>query len=539
MATNTSNYQLVKIALSDSPPDITAMNPNWDKIDEEMKKNADSAKVAQTYETAGGTGTAVTIPSFEFTDGISRTFVASAANNGAATTLNGKPLYKPGTTTSPKIVAGKAYTVWYSTTGGCFFLKASAEGTAVAANVLAGTTFSNDDDTGIPGEMVDMGPSVAETVNLTTNNQEYTIAEGKHSGLRKIKAVITNLAASVIKAGTTVGGVLGTFTSDANAVAAEMLAGVTAYVNGIKITGTMANIGKAVHSLAINGSYTIPKGYHDGTGVVSQALPTKGSATITPGTAAQVISAGQYLTGDQTIAGDADLISANIKAGKNIFGVAGNSNVVDTSAGDATAAQILSGKKAYVDGALITGNIPSKAAATITPSTVNQLISAGQYLSGVQTILGSANLVPENIKDGVNIFNKVGNYSAISDVQDGAIKSAYTSKSTSSRVGIEVGIATTIFNSSYNTNAALIVMYSNTNAGTLQSGDITGNKPFIVTQLFGGTQTGYGHKVTSFPLILRSGTNYIPQVIIYNPDRADLTLKSINGVTFNIGILIE
>ncbi len=37
----TTNYQLKKIELSDSPPDITAINPNWDTVDGEMKANAD------------------------------------------------------------------------------------------------------------------------------------------------------------------------------------------------------------------------------------------------------------------------------------------------------------------------------------------------------------------------------------------------------------------------------------------------------------------------------------------------------------------
>lgn len=52
-------------------------------------------------------------------------------------------------------------------------------------------------------------------------------------------------------------------------------------------------------------------------------LPTKTAATITPTTTDQTISAGVYLTGTQTIVGDADLIPANIKKGVNIFGVDG------------------------------------------------------------------------------------------------------------------------------------------------------------------------------------------------------------------------
>ena len=82
--------------------------------------------------------------------------------------------------------------------------------------------------------------------------------------------------------------------------------------------------------------------------------------------------------------------------------------VTDTADATATAAQILSGKTAYVKGAKVTGTIPSKAAATYTPGTTDQTIAAGQYLSGAQTIKGSANLKAENIKQGVNIMGIMG-----------------------------------------------------------------------------------------------------------------------------------
>lgn len=38
MATRTTNYNLVKIELTDSPPDITVLNENFDIIDEELGK---------------------------------------------------------------------------------------------------------------------------------------------------------------------------------------------------------------------------------------------------------------------------------------------------------------------------------------------------------------------------------------------------------------------------------------------------------------------------------------------------------------------
>lgn len=80
----------------------------------------------------------------------------------------------------------------------------------------------------------------------------------------------------------------------------------------------------------------------------------------------------------------------------------------NTDDATATASQILSPYTAYVASGKVTGSIQSQGAQTITPSTTNQAIQSGKYLSGVQTILGDANLIPENIKSGVSIFNVVG-----------------------------------------------------------------------------------------------------------------------------------
>ena len=59
-------------------------------------------------------------------------------------------------------------------------------------------------------------------------------------------------------------------TSDANALASEILATKTAYVNGSKVTGTMANNGAVSGTIDdLSTPYTIPAGYHDGSGSVS------------------------------------------------------------------------------------------------------------------------------------------------------------------------------------------------------------------------------------------------------------------------------
>jgi hypothetical protein len=60
-----------------------------------------------------------------------------------------------------------------------------------------------------------------------------------------------------------------------------------------------------------------------GTKSATKQLSVQAAQTITPGTSNKTITSGKYLTGTQTIVGDADLIPANIKKGVNIFGVNG------------------------------------------------------------------------------------------------------------------------------------------------------------------------------------------------------------------------
>ena len=106
---------------------------------------------------------------------------------------------------------------------------------------------------------------------------------------------------------------------------------------------------------------------------VGSSIARKQAAAYTPGTADQIIGANQYLAGPQTIKGDPDQKAENIKSGVNIFGVDGSyegsgSGGLDTSDATAAATDIANGKTAYVNGAKVTGTLPSASRVAYAPS---------------------------------------------------------------------------------------------------------------------------------------------------------------------------
>lgn len=303
-------------------------------------------------------------------------------NTGASTInvngLGSKTIKKPNGSdvSAGNLKAGSIFTLRFNGTN--FILQGEGgAGTAQPADVLSDKTFTND-----TGEQVGTMPNRGNVnQSLTNQGQQYTIPAGYHGGGGKVTANISNLSAANIVAGKTVGGISGTFSSDATATASQILSGQTAYVDGSKVTGTMTNRGAVSQTLSSQGqSYTIPAGYHNGSGKVTANI--------------------------------SNLTAANIKAGATVGGVTGTFS----SDANATTAQILSGRTAYVNGSKLTGTMANRTGAVTAQAisrngtTLRFRPQAGYYPGDSSNFVQytDANFIASNILKGVNLFGLTG-----------------------------------------------------------------------------------------------------------------------------------
>lgn len=154
--------------------------------------------------------------------------------------------------------------------------------TAAAGDVMTGKVIVLADGTVTTGTMPNNG-TVSQTLDAVTIT--YTIPKGYHSGAGTVKIALETKTVTPTKAAQdivpTAGKVLSKITveaipdnyidtSDADAVAANLLVDKTAYVKGAKIEGTMANNGAVSQTMdgLTTTSVTIAAGYTSG-GTVS------------------------------------------------------------------------------------------------------------------------------------------------------------------------------------------------------------------------------------------------------------------------------
>ena len=182
-------------------------------------------------------------------------------------------------------------------------------------------------------------------------------------------------------------------TSDATlASGGSMLSGVTAYAGGTKYTGSIAT--KTSSDLSASGAtVTVPAGYY--ASQASKAI-SSGSATAPAtisGTSASVSTGTNTLTLSKTIS-----VTPSVTAGYVSSGTAGNAAVS------------------------LTASVTTKGATTYTPTTSDQTIASGTYLTGAQTISGDPNLQSAYIASGVSIFGVAGSLSSPIISQDSTTK---------------------------------------------------------------------------------------------------------------------
>lgn len=261
--------------------------------------------------------------------------------------------------------------------------------TAGAGDVLATKTFVTANGTVTAGTMTNNG-AVSKTLDATSNNQSYTVPSGYHNGNGSVQIVLETKSATPTKSAQditpTSGNVLSKVTvaaipaayqdvSNVDATAGDVLAGKTIVLaNGTETEGTMTNRGavsKTLDATTGNQSYTVPAGYHNGSGTVAITLEEK---SATPSASAQNITP---TTG---------------KVLSRVTVAAIPAKYADTTGDDAVAGNILYGKKAHSissgSAVALTGSMPNNGAVNATFDglvTLSYTIPAG-YHNGSGTV---------------------------------------------------------------------------------------------------------------------------------------------------------
>lgn len=140
-------------------------------------------------------------------------------------------------------------------------------GNALPGDVRSGKTFTGEGGIEVTGTLPERS-SGALTVNPGYSDQ--TLESGIYNG----PILVPKLAANVVD----------TTESAAPASAAQILTGRKATVNGAKVTGSMANQGSKSATLSTQGQqYTIPGGYHDGTGKITASFANLSAGNVKNG----------------------------------------------------------------------------------------------------------------------------------------------------------------------------------------------------------------------------------------------------------------
>jgi hypothetical protein len=294
-----------------------------------------------------------------------------------AVTVEAMPTGTAGTPTATKgAVSNHSISVTPSVTNTSGYITGSTKtGTAVtvtASELASGNKSINSNGTNIDvvgystvsvsvptGSTINNRPSVS--VTPSTTSQTIGFDSSTYTGLSE---VVVGAIPSQYKN-----------TSDADAVATNLLYGKIAYNSSGKITGSMPNNGATGGTISTQGgTYTIPAGYTSG-GTVTATLPT-GSTTASniSGTAFE------ETTGDYGFRTTVQIQPGYYASATTV--TKDFSSMLPAPATEGTAAQVLAGYDLYNhDGQLISGTMANNSIGTITldQTTTSYTIPAGYH----------------------------------------------------------------------------------------------------------------------------------------------------------------
>jgi len=325
MSANSTNYSFPKPLLTESA-NIQVVSDAIEAIDNTIK----SVENKNLVQIASGTSNAITLNLGTLVNGYQVTFIALANNSSSATTINGKSVFKPSTTSSPTFIKDKGYKVYYNSNNDCFFCLASAEGTVLASQVLKDCTYSTEIDTGLKGNMTNRANTkfqicgyegITECIPHPTDPNGQGLITGKNlygntgyiDGNSQIQMSVSGLVPANIRSGVKIGKtngtgsevITGTFTNDAVLYPEHLLVGDSGYDDGILKQGTMPN--------------------YNGTNQPASNYWQNGAGTLyfNPSNTGYYTGGG----GSGIYASCGDFSPQNIVNGKNIFGILGNATI--------------------------------------------------------------------------------------------------------------------------------------------------------------------------------------------------------------------
>ena len=168
---------------------------------------------------------------------------------------------------------------------------------------------------------------------------------------------------------------------EGDATEEQILEGKKVTVNSGPLVGTMVNNNVPSTNLSINATYTIPRGFHPGTEVVTQNIQTKTAATYNPSTSEQTIASGQYLNEPQTITATTGTATVDdVVAGKTFNSASGIGLIGIATIASLGGAQVASGSF-YRNLSTVTVALP------FTPNVIITMSTDGNIVNIRQTIL--------------------------------------------------------------------------------------------------------------------------------------------------------